>query len=516
MKRLQIIFTAFFLLVNSASNAYQECNEISFDQNFKETVLKSNLQHRIPVRYLKDSLDIRLNIASNTDAFFPTTYPESNLIVLSQDFLKLACQLVLTEFLYINDIKLDIIDQSARNAATCLEQNKPANTCLMTFGQQRASAYKESFNQLPEQHKVTALGLFKASINQILIHEYAHIFLDHLPRINQGKVKRIDAEFEADFFAVINGVQEAEPASAMYYFFQSIADIQYYTNRLDTDQYESGQCRTENVENITNVFGIEPILIVDASAGGERLLRQNGPKSFRQASNNRLNKPPTFNVSEQCGRLSRSVLLSAYDELRKLYDRVDSDIEFLFSKNKNADIKRTQKYLSDLSQMSLEFKHINGLAAKSVAVFLRSWNLKGNQLTPIIGQVDNIVNLKEENNNFLSGDMGRILLARGLAVLQEQNYLPRKKRFDQATRILNDSVYYNPMLSAVWMNLAFIALENNNCAQAEKLAVRSLETLDPSEKKEPVQAFINSMREASSNSQVCKRIADNFIPYPGL
>lgn len=515
MKYFRIFLAGVCILLANSAQAFQECDNIARDSRFNERRLKTNLLNRIPVKYLLVGKHIKLEISNRKDFLFPHAYP-GNLIVLPKDFLAMACRVVLTEYLYLKGIKLNVIKESAQEAAKCIERKNSQKKCLMDYANTQERVYTPYFEKLPGEEKRVALHIFYNAVYQILVHEYAHIFLDHFRRIKQGKLKRIDAEFESDFFAVMNGVQEAEPPSAMYYFFVSIADIQKFTHKLDSSLYESGYCRSQNVENITSVIGIEPMLIVDASAGGGYRLSRNSPKMMRQATNNRFKQPPKFTLTGNCGHLSAIVLRNAYKELKQLYDRVNVDLEYLFSKNQEKDISRAKKYLSDLSRMSFQFRYMNGVAAKSVASFLRGWEFRNKRLSNIINQVDAIVNIRDKDNNFLTGDFGRILLARGLAVLQEQSYLERNKRLAMAGNLLKSSVYYNPLLSEAWMNLAFISLERVNCRQASQYANRALATLSDNSMRVPTQQFAKSMQEHANDKIGCKSMADKFSAYPGL
>ena len=511
---VRIFIAGFCLLLISSVQAYQECDNIALDHRFDEHRLRIDLLNRVPVKYLQEGIKIKLHVSSTTDLLFPHAYPTKNQIVVPKDFLSMACKIVLTEYLYVSGIHLSVINQSAQIAASCFEQQANPINCLENFASNRARVYTSYFDKLPERNKQTALGIYYACINQILIHEYAHIFLDHYARINKGKLKQIDAEFEADYFAIMNGIQEAEAPSAMYYFFHSIANIQKYTKKLDTVKYESGSCRTQNVENITSVVGLDPILIVEASyPGAYSQSTIVNPQQFIKARPKHSFK---ITITKECGRLSATVLRDSYDELKRVYARVNNDLEYLFAKNQEQDIVKAKNYISDLSNMSLQLRYMNGIAAKAVASFLRGWTLKGNKLSPIVDKVDVIVNIKDEDNNFLTGDFGRILLTRGLAVLQEQTYIERNKRLTMATNLLNASVYYNPLLAEAWDNLAFISLERADCQKAEQYANRGVATSTDDNQRKSIQYFANAMHNLANDQAGCSRMATKFKPYPGL
>jgi hypothetical protein len=368
---------------------------------------------------------------------------------------------------------------------------------------------------MSNDHRKTDFAIYKAALNQIVMHEFAHHFLDHLARIKGGKLARIDAEFEADLFAILNGVQAGEPASAMFYFFDAMAEIEQRTQILKTNDYESGSCRSSNVDNITEFFGITPILVLDGAFGGGAYASRTSPQMFFSLGKEQFAHTPTLK-SGYCGRIASVALPAAFEELRHLYLRVGEDVKFLYSDQQNPDSDRANRLLRDLAEMSTTFHYMDGIAMKCMALMLQKWGLKGHRLTPLLGQVDKLVNTPELAGKFQSEDLGRLFLAEGIAVFQEQKQLPRQARLDRSYSLLQRAVLYNPDLAEAWQNLGFIAFMRANCRSASNFGDRSIATMSAeqdSKTLEGVRFFAQYMKLLSSDQNRCAAEGSKFEPY---
>jgi tetratricopeptide (TPR) repeat protein len=387
--------------------------------------------------------------------------------------------------------------------------------CLERFADDLSNRYAKAFAAQSAENKEGAVSMYTSALEQVVMHEYAHHFLGHFARIRSQKITRIDAEFEADMFAVLNAVQAAQPSSAMYYFFDGLAQVERHTKRLATPDYESGACRANNVENITAFMGIAPIVLIDAAYGGGYSLQRNSPAVVHSVAQQKFAATPPALKPGACAHIEKLELPEAFAELKRLYLRIEQDVDFLFSENKVWDSTRAARLLRDLSEMSRQFRYMQGLAAKSMSLMLRKWGLQSRKLTPLVGNVDLLLEGQSMSANFESGDFGRLLLAEGLAMIQERTDLPSQTRFDRASSFLQNAVYYNPDLSEAWANLAIISFKRGDCSAASGFAAKASETLTPTKKgdRESMKAFADRLKELASNPQECKTQGAGYHPY---
>jgi hypothetical protein len=519
MKFTRLLLVVFFITAFSeATFAFDICEEIVNDPDELSRVIGDAVILRAPVGYHSLARSIKLVTKGSGEKFIPfaADLQDTKFVVIPPVFAKAMCNIVLARFLSIEGIQQETFDQEASIAAKCLDAGGSQKECLVGFSNELAKRYRKAYSEQPDKHRNVAFGIYESTLNQVMMHEYAHHFLDHFARIRMQKITRVDAEFEADLFAALNGVQAAEPPSAMYYFFKGLADIERYTKRLSTEDYESAFCRSKNVENITGHISAMPIFLLDASLGGGYYLSRNSPSAIRSFANKDFPKEPPDLLPESCGRLAKIMMDNTFQELRQLYLRMEKDLEFLFDREKDVDIARANSFLRDLSKMSGDFRYMNGIAAKSVALMLRGWGLKGRNLAPIIGQIDRLLGNSAVTDNFLSEDFGRLLHSQALAILQERTDLAPQSRLDQSFSILQRSVYYNPALSESWMNLAIIAFKQGDCASAGRFAIHASETNSEDEMRKASKQFADSMVELSRNPETCKARGAAYHPYPGL
>lgn len=473
---------------------------------------------RSPVKYNEIARGITLVTAAPGESLIPLAGEQqgTKFVLLTPLFAKVTCEVVLAQYIAI-DVGDDApLDQAARLAAQCLDQGGSTKKCLSGFGTDLARLYAKPWAALPAEHRELAYSVYHAALYQILMHEYAHHFLNHPARIRAQKVARIDAEFDADLFAIMNGVESGEAPSAMHYFFNGLARIEQQTKKSTAPEYESGACRAANVANVTGVFGIMPMLLLDAAFGGgmfsERTsaaqVRANGEELFG-------GERPTLAVSS-CDRITGVALGTAFDELKLLYARMARDLDFLFATDKQVDTVRANRLLRDLSAMTGTLQYLDGIAAKSIGLMLRGWELKGRQLSPLMQEIDRLLTVPGGTDDFLSEDLGRILQAQGLAILQERTDLSAPVRLERSFSLLQRAVYYNPDQSESWMNLASVAFKRGDCKAAAQFGGHALETLTEEKEREGTQFFVLRMKELSSSTEACRKEAADFGLYPGL
>ena len=519
MKLLTLFFTILlFLPLAHRAMAADICSGVTEDPVELGGNMSRMAAMRAPAKYLELARGITVVTAVPGDALIPyaTEQQGRKVIVFPPSFALTVCKMAFATYLHNSGVQNADFDQAAARAARCLDTVGSLRTCLIRFSDDLMLRYRPSLQQMSLQDQKTAFGIYQATLNQIAMHEYAHLFLDHFSRIRNHEIARIDAEFEADLFAVLNGVESGEPESAMYYFFDGMASIEQHTSKFTTQDYESGSCRAGNIENITAFLGISPIVALDASYGGGFTLQHNSPDVMRSFGRKELEGAVPKLEAGACGRIAKAALPEAFGELQRLYSRLEKDADFLFSQEKNLDPARANFLVRDLAQMSVEFRYLQGLAAKTVALLLRRWGIRGHPLTPLVGQIDRLVNTPAINGNFESEDLGRLLLSQGIAILQERRDLPPATRQGESFELLRRAVFYNPAEAEGWQNLAFISFMRGNCKQAATFADKAAATLSPTESQDThqsVEFFAARMKQWSMQPETCQKEGSNFHPY---
>ena len=514
-----LLALAVTLLVGPAL-AFDNCDSLFKDSRQLAEDARNTAIARAPVRYrnMADSIRVVVDVPAATLIPFATEQQGTKIVVLPLAFARMACQMSLATFLKIENIQPENFDHASQIAARCLDAGKPRPACLLAFANELATRYRSAFARLPAGDQNVAVSLFYSALWQIAQHEYAHHYLEHASRLGANQISRIDAEFEADLFAITNGVQAGDAVSAMYYFFDGLADIESFTQKLSTPDYESGSCRASNVDNITTFIGVIPLLLLDAASGGGFRLTRNSPAELRAAIGKHFNRAVPTLKPGSCGLVAKVALGGTFDELKRLSARMNADAELLFAKKEHLDNERASRLVRDLVTMTESFRYADGIASKSIAMVLRNWGLKGRGLTPLMGQVDRLLENKKVIANLQSEDYGRLLASQGLAILQERVDLPAQSRLDRSFSLLGDAVRYNPRQTEAWMNLAIIAFKRGDRAAAARYADNSAATHTSKDKQahEATEFFARMMKSWSSDSVACRSGAAKYHPYEGL
>jgi hypothetical protein len=483
--------------------------------------LKALVMGRTPVKYFDVARSIELVTQPfNQESFVPfaTEFQGRKIVVVPPEFALVVCKLALAEYLQIRNSQKTLFDRAALKAANCLDGGGSIRTCFIGFSNDLASQYQRSFASMSATEQRFALSMYDAALMQIVMHEYGHHFLNHLARDKTQEKPRVDEEFEADLFAVLNGMESGEPAWAMVYVFGPLADIERRTTKLATKDYESSSCRASNVENIAAVTGIAPTVLVDAAFGGGSILRKDSPALFRSVGEKQFAGEAPGLKPGSCGRIAKVALGATFEELKRLYSRMETDVDLLFAAADGMDAPRTIRLLNDLSAMAGKFQYMETTAAKCISLIVRKWELGGRKVTPLLGSPDRLLNAPAVSGNFMSDDFGRMLQLQGLAVLQEGTGLALQTRLDQSYSILQRAVFYNPGQSEAWENLAFIAFERGDCVTAADFAEKSVATFTNKKKDqlEHARFLAGAMKKMSSDPKTCASEGAKFHPYPGL
>jgi hypothetical protein len=516
---LLIWFCALLLAAVSApaTASFAPCERIADDPAALARKLTDRAVARAPARHHTLARTIRVVTTGAADNLMPFAGQqlEARYVMVPPRFVKVACQISLAEFMRVDGVQPDAFDTPSRAAARCLDVGGAQKDCLGAFATELERRYSGSFTALTADQQQTAASVMEAMLNQVVMHEFAHHFLDHLKRLAGQQVGRIDAEFEADLFAFMNGAQAGEPASALYYLFNPLSVVEAGRTQTQTPQYESAACRAGNVENITGQFGIVPLLLADAASGGGYLARNN-PGTTRKMAQQAFAGPAPALRPDTCARIAKVALGQARQELNQLYQRMDPEFDWLFATRPAPDADRVKRLLADLSAMATGFRYMGGMSAKCAALVLRQWGLKGRNLAPLAGQAERMADSQAANGELLSEDLGRLLQAQGLATRQERTDLATPVRLQRADAQLQNAVRYNPAQSEAWGNLAFIAFKQGDCqAAAIRGDTASATATRPADAKD-MRSFSDTMKELARDETACRRRAAEFRPYPGL
>jgi hypothetical protein len=499
--------------------AFDEC-----DRNFQdprrlaEDARKMALL-RAPVRFREMAEAIKLVVGGPESASMPfaTEQQGTRIVVVPKPFARIACQMSLSTFLTVGGAPPNRFDQAAHAAAKCLDTGNPMASCLSAFGSNLAAGYRDDFAEYSLEDRNVPLGIARGALWQVVQHEYAHHYLGHHAKLAAGQISRVDAEFEADLFAITNGLQSGDAPTAMFYFFDGLTQIESFTQKLSSPDYESGTCRATNVRNVSRFIGIVPILLLDAAFGGKYLVARNSPADLRGAIADHFGGASPELAPESCGRIAKAALEATFGELKRLSARMQSDAELLFGKEK-LDVGRATQLVRDLVAMTETFQYMGGVASKSIALMLRGWGLKGGALTPLVTQVDRLLENRKVIGDLQGEDYARLLASQGLATLQERTDLPAEPRLERSYALFEASTRYNDRNSEVWMNLAMITFKRGDCSSASRYADQALATHNPADKEahEATGFFARTMKELSADSAACTEQAAQFHPYKGL
>jgi hypothetical protein len=493
--------------------AFEACQAVPSAPTSEELDgLRDGIIGEVPAKFHSLAVAIKLITRDDGESLIPFAREEQGikLVVLPSWFAKVLCATTFATFLEWKFDHDDSLDEGAKDAARCLDAGGSLRTCLINFASDWQARDSKRLAEVSVGDGNVAFGLFVEALHEVLMHEYAHHFLDHFERIGH-EITHEDGEFEADLFAIMNGAQVGDHSNAMLYFFHVLESIEGHTRKLTTASYESSYCRCKNVVNIVRTIGLAPLLLLDASAGGNLELKRNSPSKVRSYSANFVGKPPPL-MAGSCGHIAGVALDETFEEMKQLYDLVQKDVDLLFGNDDGWKLARVNRLVEDLSQMSGRFRYLNGLAAVIESRVLFRWD--GNHLPSLIVQLDLLNGLHSVAGNFPSSDFGRLLLAKADGILGNGTTLTLQQRIDQSLPLIQQAVAYNPHLAEAWTRLAFIAFKRGDCAEAARFADRIVETHNPHQNQdneaEHVRLFAIMMKNMADYPDVCKAKAARF------
>jgi hypothetical protein len=474
------------------------------------------VQLRTPLRYR--SVAAGLNFITRKgagDPLFPfATRRERMDVVMPDAFPPFLDGIARATYFQLADRGVASFEKTVQASSALLMSGRPREEVLRQFSARLDYLFTPVFESISDQERATVRSLTSSAFRQIVMHECAHHYLGHFDRMRAREIAVKDAEFEADLFAILNGIEAGEPQSAMYYFFSALASIDASTNGLGSANYDSFSDRANNVNAITGCLGIECLLILDASYGGGFILEQSSAGTLQDASIALLAGPKRNYDDGEHGRVAGTMLNEMHSELRDLLARLAADTPLLFSDGEY-DSGSAVRLIADLANAARSFRHLNQIAAKCISLFLRRWGLRGRPLAPLVEEIEMLIGNELVAGRFHCGDLGRIHQAIGFSILHERVDLAASERLERGRAQLLAATDLNPMQAEAWAHLAFISCKAGNCEEAATYARRSMETYMGSEP-ESIQSFAEMMRNLASDKELCREFSVDYHPYPGL
>lgn len=505
---LALLVVTLPLISPSTARAFDRCDTLfATPDELKTFVLEEGVQSA-PVKYFAKAKSIRIETERDGRLIpFGTFDSQRNpIIVYPAIFPPVLCRLVLTTYLGI-ETDTDLLTEPARDAGRCIAANRPRETCITDYAKDLERRYRAAFAKEGEQSKRTAYGMVWSAIGQLAKHEFAHHLLNHQERIRSGEIARIDAEFEADYYAVLIGTETGEVPSAMYYFFYPLEAMEDNAPEMRSPDYESASCRATNINDVTGMFTLAPLVLLDAIKGGGDFANSS-PDLIRTIAQQLAKKDAPKPSADTCGRLAPVVLRESHEELKRLTAMVAEYADLLPVPPENKDKQFGEglsnpeifKLVARLQRASRELTHLKALAARALSILIHRVELGGAQ-SSVSRDLDNI--LQSSEGEYLSGDYGRILNVRAVSILYDNASEPIAARMNEAEPLFRKSVDFLPNASEAWMNLGLIAFARGDCNKAAEMADKSARTaIEPS--RSAAEGFRDSMRKLSDPESCAK------------
>jgi hypothetical protein len=500
--------------MSPGAHAFERCDKLFANADeLRDFVVEASVRYG-PKKYFDAARSIRIDIDEKSGKLFPLADLDSGgqpVIVYPAAFPPVLCRMVLATYVDLDGHAQNSPPEAARAAAKCVLSGKPRAVCLKDEARILERLYRDRFAALSEQKQRMAYEIAYDALRQIGRHEYAHHLLKHWDRVGSGGMARIDAEFEADFYAVFEGIQAGEIPSAMYYFFHVVEDVEELSQPVrSTDPgYESSACRATNVNDVTGLFGATAMTLVDIAAGEHSITappETELSRLARELTSGAAPKPSPDN----CGRLKESVLRDAYGELASLAALM-AEHAALFARGADGEMSSAAfatpegfALIERLQERVHGFKQIKGLAARILSILVQNVGLAGAEAKlsrKLDADVDSIA------DDILSDDYGRLLKVRGLRVLREPDLSPAQ-RIDTAEALFKAAATFSPSLTEAWLNLSLIAFARGDCPKAADLADKGVLTTSDKQSHDQAASFRDRLRGLSDPKRCAEEGAE--------
>jgi len=501
------------LLSPFAVQAFDRCDALLGNPDkLREFLIESGIR-AAPVKYFDHARSIQIDLdgAGRLIPFAKHDRQGRAVVVYPSAFPPVLCRMALATFLELEGERAPLVE-AAREAGICVAARGGSPTCITEYARDLEQRYRARFAGLAASDQELAYGIATHALGQVAKHEFAHHFLRHAERIPSRRIARIDAEFEADFYAILNGAQAGEAPSAMYYFFNALAEMEGHASALNTPNYESAACRATNIDDVTKLFGVVAMMLLDTVEGGGRV--RDPTFTFRAVAEDFAGQAAPAPSPKSCGRLNQVVLREAHAELTRLAALVAEYADYLPRTPGAADLQQglglTEpeifKLIDRLQAMSQDLTHLRGLAARAMSLLVLRVGYGGASFE-VSEQLDRAV--QSFAGDTLSGDYGRLLKVQGLNALYHAPDRPLEARLEQAGRLFEASVRHLPQAAEGWMNLAYIALVRGDCEKAVELASESIRWADDDRNADMARTFRDAVREGSRSGR-CAQMAKDF------
>jgi hypothetical protein len=503
------------LLSPLAAQAFDRCDTLLGNRDELREFLIERGVRAAPVKYFDHARSIQIDI-DGAGRLIPFTKHDRQgrpVVVYPLGFPPVLCRMALATFLELTGESASLAE-AARAAGICMVARGGSPTCITEYARDLEQRYRARFAGLAASEQELAYGIATDALGQVAKHEFAHHFLRHAERIPSLRIAPIDAEFEADFNAILNGAQAGEAPSAMYYFFNVLAEMEHHASALNTPSYESAACRATNVNDITKLFGAVAMLLLDTVEGGGRVTLSDPTLAFRTVAEDLVSKAAPTPSPESCGRLNRIVLREAHFELTRLAALIAEYADYLPRRPGATDLQKglglTEpeifKLIDRLQAMSQDLTHLRGLAARTMSLLVLRVGYGGVSFE-VSGQLDRAV--QSLAGDILSADYGRLLKVQALNALYHAPDRPLATRLEESGRLFEASVRHLPQAAESWINLAYIALVRGDCEKAAELATESIRWADDERTEDMAKGFRDAVREGSRSGR-CAQMAKDF------
>jgi tetratricopeptide (TPR) repeat protein len=505
---LAAILTAYLLI--DEVQAFDRCDKFFAQSDELRKLLLGKGLRDAPMKYFEQARSIGIETEPGAGGIIAraTLDPEGRaVIVYPTNFPPVLCRMTLATFLVTGGDDWRPFAESARNAASCADSSRSLDDCLIDYGRELEERYRKDFEAQDEQAQRLAYAIAGDAVAQIGKHEYAHHLLGHADRIRSGSLVRIDAEFEADFYALQNALQSGEVPSAMFYFFKPLADLESYSDMLKNADYESSPCRATNVEDISGLFGLAPMVLLDAVRGGGDF---RNPPDLRNIAEELSQKPPPTPSAKSCGRLAEVVLREAHGELMSLTNLVAEHAEVLRAIRTNTDpagglglnAPEVFTLIDRLQAACRGFTHLKNLAARAMSILILRVEYAGKE-SAVSSQLDQVV--RSLRDDILARDYARILRVKGVNVLYGAPNRPLEARMDEAQPLFEQSLTLQPA-SETRANLIFIATARGDCDKAAEIADKFVSGAEDDERSK-AEALRDRAHEYASSGRCAEEAA---------
>jgi hypothetical protein len=499
------------------AHAFDRCDELSGPGKLREFIEQRGVDESAMGNW-EQARRIQIETSAADDSLLPYSTFSPATVVYPSTFTAVLCRLTLAMYYVIGHDNEDPLIAAAQQAAKCIDARQSIERCLSSYGDDLQKAYGQAFAALDKREQDIAYSTFESGLGQLAKHEFGHHLLQHDKKLDSGSVSRIDAEFEADFYALKNEVQNGR-LSGLYYFFQPMSIVENYTDKLNTPEYESAHCRASNAEAIIALFGIAPILLLDTVEGGGTRFRT-PPKLSDIHGEIAAGGAPKL-PDPACSRLATTVLAQAHDELLGLVGLIENNAELLKGKpgavqeiaQMDQKFPRLAKLINDLESMeqsSVELKELDASLISSLLIRIHLSSGDSEKSTQFGQLLDRAIKISA--TDIMANDYSRLLQIQGVRILYSQEAL--EARIDKVEPLLKRATEINPALSESWMNLAFISAARGNCAAAADLAKKSASAVTDGSDRESAASVADGLRAVSDRRKCAEMGARALSPSP--